>query len=173
MILSDHSITIQPSCDGPSNDGKAVNYIGTNGIQKMLIIINQLLANFVSTIGLVSAADSILQAIQKLVSASNTSYADTVITAVGITLTPFQRSARVTATGQTMKFPLSTAPGVIPNTIYIFVFPPNLLSAGTVAVTTGDSLNGALNGTVAAPAGLGGPNIVRGMVLSGAGWWIC
>lgn len=163
-----YGIIVQPEI---ATAGEALSNIDTTGMQIKMKIIDQILTGLVSTPGIVVDTDKIIEAMGKIKSTLSTAYSFTT-TGISATMTPFQRVIRATTTGLTIKFPASNASGVIAGEDYTIIFPPNVLSAGTAGVTTGDFFNGAVNGTVAGPISITLPSYIRAK-SDGTGWWLC
>lgn len=162
-----YGIAVQPEM---ATTGEALSNIDTNGMQVKMKIIDQILSGLVLTSGIVLDTDKIIEAMGKIKATLQTAYT-TSTTGTSVTMGAFQRVMRVTAVGQTIKLRASNASDVILQP-YLIIFPPNALSAGTVGVTTGDFLNGTVNGTYAAPISITVPSPVWA-ISDGTGWWIC
>lgn len=170
IIFMDGSVTVDPLSWQTNWTGYAINPITIFGTQTAIKIVDQVVDSYSPSSGTLANTDSISQMFSKIGAILPTNYT-VLTTATNTTLTAFQRTCVVTAVGQTIKLPASNASGVIAGVPYMIVFPANLTSAGTVGVTTGDTLNGSVNGTYASPISVTVPRI-NIAISTGSVWFV-
>lgn len=170
MLFQDGTVSV--SYDNNQTDGCAIKAITIEGFQEQIKIIDQVLDSLRPTPGVVTESDTIVTMANKLVSASDVSYGNPVITSTSLTLTPFQRICLVTEIDQIVTLPFSSGEGVIPATIYIIIFPEYFNSPGTIVVDKEDFLNGIVDGKFIVPPTSGAPSVVRVTSIN-KGWYIC
>jgi len=127
--------------------GSAVQFIDNTGLQNLMVIINQVLTGFTPTVGTVTAADTILQAIEKLAATTSSGYS-VVHDTVNHQFLASQITVIMDSDAKTGTLPAADGTGVIPGVTYTLKLGTGA-TTGTLAVPLGQSLNGVLNGTFA------------------------
>jgi len=165
-----NSNTVRPTT---SSAGQAVGYIDSDGNQNMITVTSQALTGLSQGVGTITASDTILSAIGKL-SGTQNGNSTAVTTATSVSITQYQKFVRVTATGQTITLPSASSIFLTPGDIVVIIFPTAVVSPGTIAVHSGDSLNGTVNGTFAVPAVVTGNSPCRvAWQDPSSGWFTC
>ena len=153
MIFQDNTISITPiSPTSEILDGYAIKGISIEGIQTQIKVIDQILDTFISSPGIVSNTDSLVESIQKIASTLATNYTTIHITSdssSNTNLTEFQRFVIIDSnvTGKTVTLPTANASGVIAGVDYTFMVGSDVITSNTIAVPSGSYLNNVLNGT--------------------------
>jgi hypothetical protein len=143
-ILADYT-SAQPSI---GIEGTAIQSIDSKGAAKTISIINQILTGLIAVSGTVTAADTILQAIQKLAGTAPTAYGSINVSANHQFLAS-ETLVIMDSNNKIGTLPAANATGVIPGvTTYTLKMGTGAI-LGTLAVPVGESLDGTLNGTFA------------------------
>lgn len=155
--------------------GYAISNISYDGIQNGIKIIDQILDSFSLTSGVVSNADTIIEAVNKLASSADTNYTGlhiTSSTSSPLNLTAFQRGIIFDSgvNSKIINLPSASDPDVIPWREYPIFILSGILTNNTIGVQTGESLNGTVNGTFALAGVIGS---AKGSIMSdGTAWFI-
>lgn len=155
--------------------GYTIQAISYEGLQVEIKIIDQILDSFSLTPGVVSNADTLVEAVNKLASSADTNYTGLHITSgtsSPLNLTALQRGLIFNSgvNGKTVKLPSATNPDVIPWVEYPIFTLSGLLTSNTIGVQTGESLNGTVNGTFALAGVLGSAK--ASAMTDGTTWFI-